>query len=190
MTGIHNKSERRNHRGVSLAALAFVLSMTWACEQERTRVQATETSTVELERSGDAALRHESEAVAFRNSDEHLACADSYARSARAAVDASKSQRWYQASRCAARAGDFRQSIFHLQAAASGGFDALDQVLAEPLFRPLHSGSRWLLVVDLITENQKLSPRQPQPTRAPSEQGPSTPCALIESIKDQLSLRS
>ena len=184
------QSKRRRHSGAKILVMAMALALTWACEMERTPVQPTEASSEVAKQSSEAASRHEVQAVAYRDAGEHLACAETFARSARAETSEERSKRWYEASRCAARAGDYRQSIFHLQAAASSGFNKLTQVLDEPLFRPLHSGSRWLLVVDQITENEKSSPRPPLPLQAPSEEGLNTPCALIQSIKDRITLRS
>ena len=59
----------------------------------------------------------------------------------------------YDSARHAARRGDFQLAQFHLQAAASAGYADELAVRAEPLFRPLHSGPRWSLVLDLIRNN-------------------------------------
>ncbi len=116
--------------GLSVLALAFLLSLSAACELDRPI----------LENTAIAAVRD--------------------SEPPRPAAVASDS---YEAARSAARAGDYRQSIFHLQAAASGGFAEIADVMSDPLFRPLRSGSHWQLVIDLIDANAQVAPPKTVP---------------------------
>ncbi|MCP4448165.1 MAG: hypothetical protein GY811_22930 [Myxococcales bacterium] len=80
----------------------------------------------------------------------------------------------YQASRCAARKGDFQTSLFHLCAAASSGYDNVEDLRTDPLLRPLYQSSRWQLVTDLVAENQRARLQRPAPP---------TLCALIKRVR-------
>lgn len=143
-----------------LLSLAILLSTVAACEREHSVVESETAVALRTEIRTEQAGSVLVQARFFQSTGEHEACAASFAAAAKIADSGERSsRRWYEAARCAARAGDFQQSIFHLQAAASRGFAGVLTVKQDPLFRPLHGGSRWQLVIDIINENDKaLSP--------------------------------
>lgn len=187
-----NKKQRLGRSGTTFLVMTALLTLSAACEREPIPLQqpAPELS-VEVESHHQAAAHYEGEALAYRSSGEHLACAESFAQSAKATTtDANMSARWYEAGRCAARAGDYRLSIFHLQAAASAGFHQLGALIGDPLFRPLYSGARWQLVVDLVAANDKTKPPAPKPLLHNEDEETSAPCALIEGLRERWTLQS
>lgn len=81
-------------------------------------------------------------------------CADRYAAAARVSRESRSASCWYRASQCAARAGDYITSRFHIEAAASAGLANLERLRGDPLLRPLHGGARWNLINDAVRANQ------------------------------------
>ncbi len=177
----------RGSSGAAIALLSLLLILSAGCEREPSQIDRNERSEIAVPNQLTAS-ELESRAVASRVAGNHQACAASFALSAKATVSTADSgQRWYEASRCAARAGDYRQSIFHLHAAASGGFASADEVRSEPLFRPLHSGSRWRLTLDLIGANEESMPPKLAPVPQQEEES-AAPCALLDGLLEELLL--
>ena len=79
----------------------------------------------------------------------------------------------FEASRCSARIGDFRTSLFQLSGAASAGYNNLADLQSEPLLRPLQGNGRWQLVVDTVAENERSRPTASSGT---------TVCSLIKRL--------
>ncbi len=80
-------------------------------------------------------------------------CASRFAAAARVSSGEESATCWYRASQCAARAGDYKTSRFHLHSAASAGFASLHQLRSDPLLRPIRSDPRWPLVDDIVKQN-------------------------------------
>lgn len=146
------------HVGTRLVALVpfLLLVSISACNTAVAQVDSTEAQAQQARAEGaESSMRHQLRAIESREDGNYQVCAELFSSAARADTDSSQtSQRWFQASRCSARAGDYRRSMFYLQAAASTGFDQLSTLLSEPLLRPLHHEGRWLLIVDLISANE------------------------------------
>lgn len=185
-----NRKKRLKGSWAYVLFVILVLSLT-ACEHVPQASFTDAVVEVADEASPDAelALLHQAQALKARDMGEHGECATSFAEAARLTSSTQESGlRWYEASRCAARAGDYRQSTFHLNAAASKGFTGLALIKSEPLFRPLHSGKRWLLLLDQVTANQASNPQVWAPLEHDGPVG--IPCAVLKSLRDQFLLRS
>lgn len=182
----HIRAPGRGYLGA--LAIALALTVFAGCERPRTIVEPAEPaarSAPALVNHDVLAAEHQVQAMSAQASGAFVGCADEFAEAAKAALKPSTiAANWYEASRCAARAGDFRTSTFYLNSAASNGFAELPKLMGEPLFRPLHSGSRWDLVVDLVAANERALPSK---ANAPDGEEPAVPvCEIIELLRERL----
>ncbi len=102
------------------------------------------------------------------------ACASAFALAAQNGSDKDAAFSLFEASRCSARAGDFRTSLFQLSGAASAGYYNLADLQSDSLLRPLHGNGRWQMVVDMVTLNQRNRPATENTSRA---------CALLRRLR-------
>lgn len=186
---IHRRGRRPAYGSAVAIWLALVAAVA-GCERHRTVVEAAGVDEVVPAQEAPIsspvlATEHAVSALNAKNTGNFLVCADEYAEAARASSTPSRiTVNWYEASRCSARAGDFRTSTFYLSAAASSGFAELTTLMREPLFRPLYGGSRWDLVVEVVTANERALPAREAPAAL---EKPVTPiCKLIEHVRERL----
>lgn len=142
------------HRLLSLAVLAL-LPMLASCETNRTDIMHSNVSVVTSSTDLSSLLSVLERAQQALAAGEYQACTASFAAAARLSSGDEAATCWYRAARCAARAGDFTTSSFHLQAAVSSGYSNLSQLRSDTLLRPLRSGTRWRMVEDFIRVNQR-----------------------------------
>jgi hypothetical protein len=138
-----------------------------------------EGSTLDVLQSTPVATRrvvvgnHAQRAAAALSAGDFASCAAEFASAAQDAQTNDRAHYLFEASRCSARLGDFRASLFQLSAAASAGYDNLADLQSDPLLRPLQGNARWQLVVDTVAENERSRPTPRSGTAV---------CSLIERL--------
>jgi hypothetical protein len=156
---------------VLILGLASMLLV--ACEGQAVTLQHEEAALPQVEpRRSSLALQ--TLAAQARSDQEFSLCADAFAAAASASFGEGVSANWYQASRCAARAGDYRTSGFLLQTAAASGYADAEQLQSDPWMRPLQSSNRYQLTLDIVQENQRTQRRQEKPL---------TICQLVQATR-------
>jgi hypothetical protein len=137
-----------------LVALLLILAMLAGCEAERVSIIAPVVQGSESAARTPSALVLLEQALEASAKSDYPRCASRFAAAAKASQEDEAATCWYRASQCAARAGDYRLSRFHMQTAASAGFANLDRLRSDPLLRPMQSNPRWLLIDDAVSQNQ------------------------------------
>ncbi len=138
-----------------------------------------EGSTLDVLQSTPVATRrvvvgnHAQRATAALSAGDFASCAAEFASAAQDAQTNDRAHYLFEASRCSARLGDFRASLFQLSGAASAGYDNLADLQSDPLLRPLQGNARWQLVVDTVAENEHSRPTPSSGTAV---------CSLIERL--------
>lgn len=129
----------------------LVLPLLVGCGQEPVRIGGPAMDTMAApQQSKRVTLAGAHDALSEQHYD---LCASRFAAAARVSTGDESASCWYRASQCAARAGDYQTSRFHMQTAASAGFASLHELRADPLLRPLRSDSHWNLIDDLVKQN-------------------------------------
>ncbi len=120
-----------------------------------------------FQKDDGVAMEHYIQALSAHRLGDHSVCAASFARSANSSESSElAAERWYEAARCAARAGEFHDSQAFLQSAVSVGYSDLNGLMTEPLFRPLYDGSRWGIIVDQMASHPRIQPAQAATSQA------------------------
>ena len=147
-------------KSLPVIALLLLLPLMTGCERERANLMGPEAPASRSTLSGQSRLSLLAAAEDAYQEQDYDLCASRLAAAARASSGEESATCWYRASQCAARAGDYKSSRFHIQSAASAGFANLHQLRSDPLLRPLRSDPRWPLVDDLVKENDLASSTQ------------------------------
>lgn len=163
-------------------ALGFVLAfvLTGGCIAEQSPLQQPAAPTQEraaarLAQPSDntRALKLLAQAQEALSQQDYERCANRFSAAAHASSADQTATCFYRAAQCAARAGDYQESGFHIQAAASAGYANLSRLRADPLLRPLQSGPRWMLIDDAVNKNQiDESPQEQELTLCQVEAAP------------------
>jgi len=164
-----NKDAHSAMRSFSILGAILAVSVTAGCER----------STVEVLQGAPASKaavvvgNHATVAEAALAAGDFARCAEEFASAAQNGSTNDRGHYLFEASRCSARVGDFRTSLFQLSGAASAGYNNLADLQSEPLLRPLQGNSRWQLVVDTVAENERSRPTLSSGT---------TVCSLIKRL--------
>jgi hypothetical protein len=137
----------------SVLAVLLWIPLIASCEREPVGLIEAEVPTIRSQAPSQSKLKSMAGAELALSEGHYDLCANRFAAAARASSGEESATCWYRASQCAARAGDYKTSQFHVQTAASSGFASLQTLRSDPLLRPLRSGAHWTLVDDLVKEN-------------------------------------
>ena len=173
----------------ALRGILFLAALVTVASCERSDAEIHETETVNQEAgTHPTATDLAVQGSAARAAGNHEACVVAYSTAASFGLKDDAGYYLYEASRCAARAGDFRSSLFHVYGAASSGFYKLADLQIEPDLRPLHASNRWQLVTDLVAENQRTRAADTGPrTTSPQTTSPPTLCLLVQTVRTRSS---
>ncbi len=152
-----------------ISALLLLLPVL-SCDVSRSETVGEKHIEQVFQKDDGVAMEHYIQALSAHRLGDHSVCAASFARSANSSESTElAAERWYEAARCAARAGEFHDSQAFLQSAVSVGYSDLNGLMTEPLFRPLYDGGRWDIIVDQIASHPRSQPAQAATSQALDE---------------------
>lgn len=163
-------TEPRQELPAGLREMAFMLllllALPTACDRSGTAAVTPQEHVPVSEDSKEEGRAHTSRAKTAFVEGDFGGCEAAFVSAARFGAPTQRAQSLYGASRCAARQGRFKTSLFHLQGAASAGFGSYALVVTDPLLRPLYGHARWQLVLDVLVENSRRSKAERSPADA------------------------